>query len=479
MNPRASIATRLRRAIPSSWVPFPCPVCERPIEIPRRDFGADLHCPHCTAWIAAPDPSLGRPAAIRDPRILEALRFQRTHGRELSELKEGVLRRSSLHRHGSVPSPAPPVASPAIQTTTPAPYDQLHNNAAALAPPSQTRLRPGIEPSLSFRPAEALTPPANAPDAIPEWDRGLGKAYPVPRPGIHLSTATKAAWTISSAWTIVAVAMLVARDIETRAARADAERALLAERTAREDAALVARQAESGRAHAAITAAQKALGAATWNEALPFVRHSARVAPLMERWHANNPWTPLRITPLDEGEIQHQDGRTFFIFTARDQTEKIHVFGLEDTPSGWMFDWEVFTDRATHEWLDFIATRPAAPQLLRAGVIRRTPTIRMLAAADVPGDEAFTVMLYGPNIADGSVFAVLRSDSPVATRLAETVTFDQARKFILDLRFLPVDPALPEKLVSIDRILETGWSFLGDADQVSQARGSHLSKQNR
>ena len=256
-------------------------------------------------------------------------------------------------------------------------------------------------------------------------------------------------------------------DLEIRATRANAARLLFAQLANEEETLLQHQHAQLSRTNAAIAAARSTLGATTLTEALPYVRHTARVRPLMERWHATHPWSPLNFTPIDEGEIREQGDHTFFIFTARDETEKIHVFGLEETSAGWKFDWEVFTNRAAHEWLEFFGTRPATPQPLRVGVIRRTPTLAMLEATGVNGNDAFTVMLYGPNIAQDSVYAVLDAGSAIATRLSQEISFDQSKKFIVEVGFLPVNPGLPDNLVTIQRILETGWTYL-DEDAVEQ-----------
>ncbi len=268
---------------------------------------------------------------------------------------------------------------------------------------------------------------------------------------------------ISGILAVVIIILLVRRDMVQSADKQENSR--VQQEVRRGQAALDAQKRELDRikANAATLIARHALSSPDWRGVIPFVRHPHRVTPLMEDYYARFNWEPMQIEKTSTGQFHKLLGHEFLAFEATDTLSgKDVLIGLENTPAGWKLDWEVFVPLARIQWNDFHEARPVTPRKIRVAAIRRTPTREILELSGIPEERALGVMLWCTDITDRALYAVLHEDSAEAQELDGYLSFEGARKFILELAFPPPSPGRQKDFVKVRGVVTRGWSYMED-----------------
>jgi hypothetical protein len=455
---------------------FPCPACQRPIEIRKKDAGGELACPLCTALLVAPDPVRQSPARVRDSQFEAARQFQLQHERRLIDLKRGRLQSAVAQKQQrleeTAPSPSPdlpPLPDPRPFSSTVAPDSSTPPHEI---PPSSPRPNRVVSPphravkalttkhlSGTFTPIDQVRIVPNADEDPLSWNSGDREN----------STTTSRTFTPLLVAQILGAAALVALllyvvygDLEnhqekTRVIHTASEKARQHE---------IAQEQEelnhTAKVEAAVTAANAALGVPSWKDLLPHVRHAQRLAPMMQQYYASTPWRPRKITRVVSAQSKWIDGHEFLALVTEDSDAKRLALGLEKTKDGWKLDWEQYVPLHELEWDHFIKTRPEEPHFLRVSIIRRTPSPEQLLLSGVPEDKAFGIMLWCTDIARGTQQAILDEDSPIARKLADIISFDRGKRLILTLSCAPTPGGLRHDMVTVDDIITVGWTYLDE-----------------
>ncbi|MEM7145492.1 MAG: hypothetical protein AAF591_10165 [Verrucomicrobiota bacterium] len=461
---------------------FLCPACERPIHVRKSGAGAELNCPLCHAAIVAPFPDANTPARIRDPLFEAARNAQRDRERQLNKENHDRFRTVLEKKQRRTQSPPNPQSIP--QQNQP-PVPSSHHQAPPFASALRDDALPGTHPSTpeptaknavkvltgkhlsqSFIPLDEVHILPSADGDPLAWDSpdSEREQSDTKRPVL---TPLAAVQILAAAAAIVALLFLLAqRDMDNH--REETER-IASSKKAAKNRAVAAEQESSAHAAkvtAAVAAANEALAVRSWPELLPHVRHHRRLAPVMRQFYKNNPWQPRQITRVLSSESTTIEGHEFLSLTFEDQHSDILTLGLENTSDGWKIDWEQFVPLHEQEWHRFITERRNEPQTLRVSAIRRTPSPEQLALSRIPKDKAFGLMLWCTDVGRGTQLAILDRDSPIAKQLDALISVDNGKRMILTLSPIGTPKGMRDDLVSIDKLVNVGWTYTDDSPNL-------------
>ncbi|MFV1994788.1 MAG: hypothetical protein ACC661_05075 [Verrucomicrobiales bacterium] len=444
--------------------------------IPAIHRGAEVGCPHCHTRIQAPSPEQGIPAGVLDPQVLEVVRFQREHARDLKILRRGALA-SSLERKldRTLPfrsaEPLSPVPrNPAIPVI-PA-MDAPAADPPRIRGPVQRLGLPALHPRIQG--AGALW---NQEQSLP-WEFTNASLLQENRPAERSSWGLVTGAVAVTALLALLVLQLARDDLNFFAlGLSESSPGAVAPSSSSSSSAksfvqTAALSPPELRTQEAVATARSTLEMEDWRALLPWVRDPHRVAPLMADYYRERTWNPIHFRTPGNFEYHDLSGRRFLSFDALDSSNQRIVIGLEETSLGWKVDWEVLVPLEKIQWKSLLEDRPREAHTLRASIIRRTPTEAMIRASGIPVKRAFGVMLWGSDITEGSVYAVLERDSETANDLAEFASFERGVRVIAALSFPAADQQAPTKLVNLERIVARGWTIVESSPLSSPTNGA-------
>jgi hypothetical protein len=201
-------------------------------------------------------------------------------------------------------------------------------------------------------------------------------------------------------------------------------------------------------------AAGRILGHGDWTSARPWLLHSDRLGPLMERYHAKHPWKPVILTETVEGTLTTTGGRRVARLTAQTDRGTRLPLHLEETPEGWKIDWERLVQARQFAWEIFHEDRPAPPVLLHVRARRGTASDAHFAAAGLVSKDVIAVRLDGPQPGLPAL-AIVEKASDLGRLFQRELTWEQARPYRCELRL--IDPTLTPPLAEITTFIGAGW----------------------
>jgi hypothetical protein len=206
----------------------------------------------------------------------------------------------------------------------------------------------------------------------------------------------------------------------------------------------------------AFATARGALGSANWGAALPLIRHAARVRPLMERYHAIRPWTPVVLTGTREGRITGDGPHRRAIISCNTEKGRIIEVQLEASDTGWKLDWEELTNARGFEWDEFYARPPAEPRRLRVSALRASVPDEYYSKAGQDRSGTVAVRFFGGDRGD-SVVALVPKASEIGRLFQVELSWEVPRSYVCELR--SADPAAVPPRVELTEFVQKGWDL--------------------
>jgi hypothetical protein len=212
---------------------------------------------------------------------------------------------------------------------------------------------------------------------------------------------------------------------------------------------------------AAFAAARRALASANWGAALPMIRQAARVRPLMERYHAQRPWTPVALTAMRDGRIAGDGPGRRAIISCSTAMGRIIEVQMEAADPGWKLDWEELTNARGFEWDEFYSNPPAGPRRLRVSALRASVPDEYYSKAGHDPSGAVAVRFFGGERGD-SVVALVPKASEVGRLFQVELSWEIPRGYVCDLQ--SADRSAVPPRVDLIAFVQKGWE-LGDGSE--------------
>lgn len=191
-------------------------------------------------------------------------------------------------------------------------------------------------------------------------------------------------------------------------------------------------------------------------EMLPIVRDARRVRPLMEEFYQRNPikkrfWRGISwIMPIDEPGF-----RFAFVEVMFDNSLPIHVV-VEETPSGFLLDWESSVQYSEMGWKDFLVERPDQPKMFR--VIAS----KLDGIPDDPTDEQISVLQIRHPHEQGAINARFDVKNPRFAPLLKQMKLNHWKDVPVTLNlYFPTTNAVSNEL-QISGVMGKGWLNLAN-----------------
>jgi|GEM_PF-2280709 len=207
-------------------------------------------------------------------------------------------------------------------------------------------------------------------------------------------------------------------------------------------------------------AASGALGSSDWTAAQPLLLEAGRLAPLMARYHARHPWTPISLVEEIGSELVLTGGRRSARLTMRTDRGTVLSLRLEETPDGWKLDWERLIQARHFAWEIFHEDAPGPPVFLHVTARRGSGTDAHFASAGLTPETAIAVRLEGPRPSRPGL-AIVDKASDLGRLFQRELTWEQPRPYRCELRM--ADPALVPPRVEITAFIGEGWA--GEVDE--------------
>ncbi len=201
--------------------------------------------------------------------------------------------------------------------------------------------------------------------------------------------------------------------------------------------------------------AEKFATAPTAEALLPFIREPDRVAPLIKRFYTpQNPWTPLPIgLRPDLSDLQVH--RNFAVFQLPLTDFGTRPIGLEQTPTGFLVDWESFVGYSELSWPDLRQTRPRTPVLLRA-VIKPSDYWNL----DFPSSSTHAAFQISDFHSDHVLYGYVPVDSDVLLQIKKILLSAPTIHAVIRVRY--PENSTNDRQLEITEVLEKGWIFRED-----------------
>ncbi len=186
-------------------------------------------------------------------------------------------------------------------------------------------------------------------------------------------------------------------------------------------------------------------------EILPIVRDARRVRPLMEEYYERNPIKQryLRgiswIMPIDEPGY-----RFAFVEAMFDNSLPLHVV-VEETPAGFVLDWESSVQYSEMDWKQFIHDRPDQPKMFR--VIASKPE----GTPDDPADGQITMLQLRHPHESGAINARFDAKNVRFAPLIKQMKLNNWKDVPVTLRLYFPDTNAVNNEVQISGVMGKGW----------------------
>ena len=197
------------------------------------------------------------------------------------------------------------------------------------------------------------------------------------------------------------------------------------------------------------------------------VREPDRVAPLMKRFYnPQNPWIPLplgRRPDLSDLQIH----RNFAVFQLPLTDYGTRPIALEQTPGGFLVDWESFVGYSDLSWTDLRRTRPRQPVTLRA-VLKPSDYFNL----DFPSSETHLCYQISDWNSDHVLYGYVPVDSDILLQIRKILLNEPAIHAVLRVRY--PENSTNDRQLEITEVLEKGWIFREDDNPENALESSPL-----
>ncbi len=207
---------------------------------------------------------------------------------------------------------------------------------------------------------------------------------------------------------------------------------------------------------AAWEAAEATLSAPDWRSALPGLREAERITPVMERYHAGQPWQPLHVAGRGSARLSDHEGLPFVELEASLSSGRRPTLVMQETPDGWKLDWELLADAPRFEWDDFIRTQPREPRRLRVYLLRASVRDGYCLAAGVEPSRVLALRVWAGDPGD-SVTALVPKDSPAGRELEAATGWKAEQPYLVDAAF--ADPSALPPRIELKQVVKKGWEW--------------------
>ena len=186
-------------------------------------------------------------------------------------------------------------------------------------------------------------------------------------------------------------------------------------------------------------------------EMLPIVRDARRVRPLMEDFYQRNPvkqrfWRGISwIMPIDEPGYHFA-----FVEAMFDNSLPLHVV-VEETPKGFVLDWESSVQYSEMGWKDFLNERPDQPKMFR--VIASKPD----GTPDEPEDGQVSMLQLRHPHESGAINGRFDSRNARFAPLIKQMKLNHWKDVPVTLRLYFPDTNAVSNDVQISGVLGKGW----------------------
>ena len=103
---------------------------------------------------------------------------------------------------------------------------------------------------------------------------------------------------------------------------------------------------------------------------LPLVRDARRVRPLMEDYYKRHPLVQRPWRRVDRADPVGEPGYRFvFVQAILEDSSPVRII-VEETPSGFLLDWESFVQYSELGWKEFLASKPGDPKVFRVIAVK-------------------------------------------------------------------------------------------------------------
>ncbi len=196
--------------------------------------------------------------------------------------------------------------------------------------------------------------------------------------------------------------------------------------------------------------------AGTPRDLLPFVRDPDRVGPHIGKFYnSENPLVPLSLAAQpDLPELEVHNNFVVFDLSLSDFSKR--PIALEQTPDGFLVDWESFTGYSELPWRELRRTRPRTPILVRA-IMRRSDYFNQ----DFPAAGTHVCYQINNFHADQVLYAYVPVDSPLLTRVREVLGGAPSVHAVIRVRY--PENSTNDRQVEITEVVAKGWVFREDA----------------
>ncbi|MCE9520293.1 MAG: hypothetical protein K8R87_12170 [Verrucomicrobia bacterium] len=220
----------------------------------------------------------------------------------------------------------------------------------------------------------------------------------------------------------------------------------------------------SGEAKPAAEILNKFFQAKTWQERLLYTQPQEKVRPLMERYYADNPDGPLRVSSIEL--IRHDKspeiGTPLCVFqvSGPDLPEPLPVM-VESSPEGWKVDWLTLTEFKDKLLLRFLQKWQDEPARFHV-MVRRTHYFD----EDVPNLDKKHCFELMPPTPGYSGYAFIPKGSPLALNLDRSIGWEVANlAAIVELRWRKQDRY---QWVEITAVPQFNWRSTLPANSIAQ-----------
>ena len=196
-------------------------------------------------------------------------------------------------------------------------------------------------------------------------------------------------------------------------------------------------------------------------EALPLVRDSRRVRPLMEEYYSRNDFVKRQWKTMGWAmPVEEQGYRFAYVQALFEDSPPVHIV-VEESDSGFLVDWESSVHYSELSWSDFQAKKPKDPKLFR--LLASKPE----EAEKMGEDEKQTTLKLKHPQEDGVIYAQFTTNDPKFRPLLEQLDLCKWKDVPLILRLCyPGPSASGSSNAEIASVEGKGWLFL-----KSQPRG--------
>jgi len=196
--------------------------------------------------------------------------------------------------------------------------------------------------------------------------------------------------------------------------------------------------------------------AARITEMLPTVRDAQRVQPLMEDYYQRNPikkqyWKGIsKILPIEEPGYHFASVEVMF-----DNSLPLQVV-VEETPAGFVLDWESTVQYSEMDWKEFLGSRPDKPKMFRVFASKPEGT------PDEPADGAIAMLKIRHPHEEGTINARFDPKNSRFAPLIKQMKLNHWNDVPVTLRLYFPETNAVENEVQISGVIGKGWLKLSD-----------------